>query len=130
MGNPGIILLSGALNGFLTVALGAFAAHGLKEKLEPALLTTFQTGVTYHGLHSLALLLTGLLALQLDSNKIRWAGWFFLAGIFLFSGSLYLLAVTGSRSLGIVTPFGGIAFLAGWTSLALATWDISKRDNK
>lgn len=113
-----LFLLLAGINGFLSVALGAFAAHGLQDRLEPSLLATFETGVQYHMYHSLALLGVGLLALQIPSDRIiQLTGWLFLIGIVLFSGSLYVLALTGIRWLGAITPFGGVAFLAGWASL-------------
>lgn len=112
-------LIVAAANGFLSVTLGAFAAHGLKARLDESLLTTFQTGVQYHMYHSLALI--GIAALSLyfpaDSN-LKLSGNLFLAGIVLFSGSLYLLALSGVRWLGAITPIGGLFFLAGWAMLA------------
>lgn len=110
----------GAVNGFLAVALGAFAAHGLKGLLGPGLLDVFRTGVDYQAIHALALLAVGILGAQAHdrSGALRVAGWAFLVGIVLFSGSLYLLALTGTRWLGAVTPFGGTAFLVGWAALA------------
>ena len=103
----------GAALMFLAVALGAFAAHGLKARLTPDMLAVFETGVRYHAWHAL-----GLIALGSGRGPDR-AGWCFLAGIALFSGSLYLLALTGVRKLGMVTPFGGLLFLAGWAIFAL-----------
>ena len=111
-------LLFGAISGFLTVAFGAFAAHGLKDMLSAGMLATFQTGVEYQGLHALALLMIGMLGRGADTRGLRLAGWSFVIGILLFSGSLYLLALTETRWLGIVTPFGGTAFLVGWAALA------------
>ena len=111
-------LLFGAISGFLTVAFGAFAAHGLKDVLSPAMLATFQTGVEYQGLHALALLIVGMLGRGANKTGLRLAGWSFVTGILLFSGSLYLLALTEIRWLGIITPFGGTAFLVGWAALA------------
>lgn len=111
-------LVLGAINGFLAVAFGAFAAHGLKDVLSEGLLDVFQTGVDYQALHALALLLVGLLAQSGPSQGLRLAGWAFATGILLFSGSLYLLALTDARWLGAITPFGGTAFLIGWAALA------------
>ena len=117
------ILVIGALGGFLSVLLGAFAAHGLRSRLAPEMLAVFQTGVQYQFFHSLALLMTGLLAVQLgESAGLRWSGTLFLAGILLFSGSLYVLALSGVKWLGAVTPFGGTCFLAGWLVLAISLW--------
>jgi uncharacterized membrane protein YgdD (TMEM256/DUF423 family) len=111
-------LLLGAINGFLAVAFGAFAAHGLKDLLSPGLLEVFQTGVEYQALHGLALLLVGLLGRSERLDGLVVAGWAFATGILLFSGSLYLLALTDARWLGMVTPLGGTAFLIGWAALA------------
>lgn len=105
----------GAVAMLLAVALGAFAAHGLKPRLSPEMMTVFETGVRYHVYHALALL--ALAALRGPDR----AGWCFLAGIVLFSGSLYLLALTGERRLGMITPVGGLLFLAGWLVLAFRT---------
>ena len=114
-----LALLLGAASGFLAVALGAFAAHGLKHRLEPSLLAVFDTAVEYQAMHGLALLLVGLLARDgAGSRALTTAGWAFAIGILLFSGSLYLLALTGIRWLGAITPFGGTAFLVGWAALA------------
>jgi len=118
----GIWLVLGATGGLLTVALGAFAAHGLRDLIDPDLLRVFNKGVDYQGLHSLALLITGLLLRESDLRLLHWAALAFLLGILLFSGSLYLLAVSGQRILGMITPFGGVAFLAGWVLLALGAY--------
>ncbi len=113
-------LFVGAVNGFLSVLLGAFAAHLLKSKLEPRLFDVFEVGNRYHMYHSLALLAVAWMAGRGPSSLVGIAGMCFLLGIVLFSGSLYLLAVTGIKQLGIITPFGGLAFLVGWASLAVA----------
>lgn len=105
------------------VVLGAFGAHGLKSRLTPDLLEVWQTAVQYHLWHVLALLAAGLLLLQ--APHARWlesAGWTFLAGMLVFSGSLYLMAVTGWRGLGAVTPFGGLALIAAWVMLGVGAW--------
>jgi uncharacterized membrane protein YgdD (TMEM256/DUF423 family) len=116
-------LFLGAVNGFLAVAFGAFAAHGLEGLLSPGLLEVFRTGFDYHGLHALALLAVGLFGLHVGSTRaLLWAGWAFATGILLFSGSLYLLALTDARWLGAVTPLGGTAFLLGWGALAWQAW--------
>ena len=112
----------GSLSAFLAVALGAFAAHGLKSRLEPAMLATFETGVRYHMYHALALLAVGWACTRWPGTAANASGWLFIAGTVLFSGSLYALALTGTRSLGAITPFGGAAFLAGWLCLAWAAW--------
>jgi uncharacterized membrane protein YgdD (TMEM256/DUF423 family) len=117
-------LLVGALNGFLSVAAGAFGAHALKAGLGPDLLAVFETAARYHMYHALALVAVGLLsALRppgLSPGLLNGAGWAFLVGTLLFSGSLYALALTGVRGLGAITPLGGLGFLAGWALLALA----------
>jgi uncharacterized membrane protein YgdD (TMEM256/DUF423 family) len=114
----------GSLFGALGVALGAFGAHSLKRRLTAERLETFETGVRYHLVHSLALLGTALAAGRWpDSGLPAFAGWLFLAGILLFSGSLYLLVSTGRRWLGAITPLGGLAFIGGWICLALAAWN-------
>ncbi|RON18979.1 hypothetical protein BK660_19050 [Pseudomonas brassicacearum] len=115
-------LMLAAFFGFTGVALGAFAAHGLKNRLTPEYLAIFHTGVTYQLVHTLALLGVALLATQISGRLITWAGASFAIGILLFSGSLYLLTLTGVSKLGIVTPFGGLAFLIGWMCLGLAAW--------
>lgn len=112
-----IIILAG-INGFLAVSLGAFAAHGLRARLSPELLTTFQTGVQYHMYHALALLGIGVLMINFPAtNLLRMSAWLMLAGIVLFSGSLYLLSITGVRWLGAITPLGGVCFLVAWAQL-------------
>jgi uncharacterized membrane protein YgdD (TMEM256/DUF423 family) len=113
-------LLIGALAGFLGVALGAFGAHGLRARLSPEMLAVFETGVRYQMYHALAIILVGLIAARLDGWLIRAAGWSFSVGIVLFSGSLYSLAISGITILGAITPFGGLAFLVGWTFLIAA----------
>ena len=115
-------LVSGAIFGFLSVAFGAFGAHALKTLLSPYSLDIFQKAVHYQASHTLALLLTGLLLQQYPLASLRWAGGFFIAGILLFSGSLYLLAMTDIRILGAITPVGGLSFLIGWLLLAIGCW--------
>ncbi|MBG4271876.1 DUF423 domain-containing protein [Pseudomonas aeruginosa] len=119
-------LLLAAFFGFTGVALGAFAAHGLKKQLSAEYLAVFQTGVHYQLIHALALFGVALLATRLDGRLdgrlVSAAGGLFTLGILLFSGSLYLLALSGVGKLGIVTPFGGVSFLAGWLCLGLAAW--------
>ena len=114
-------LILGAINAFLAVVLGAFGAHALKATLSPDMLAVYHTAVQYHSWHALGLIATGLIAERLPhSRAIAAAGWAMCAGIVLFCGSLYLLAVTGERWLGAVTPFGGFAFLAAWALVAFA----------
>lgn len=108
---------------FVGVAAGAFGAHALRARLAPDALSIWQTAVQYHLWHALGLLAAGLLLLQRpDSAPLGVASWLFVAGIALFSGSLYALALMGTRGLGALTPIGGIAFLAGWAAIAWAVW--------
>ncbi|TKJ66661.1 DUF423 domain-containing protein [Pseudomonas viridiflava] len=118
-------LMLAAFFGFTGVALGAFAAHGLKGRLTAEYLTIFQTGVLYQLVHALALLGVAVLAAQLPGRLVTWAGISFAIGILLFSGSLYALTLSGISKLGIITPFGGLAFLFGWATLGLAAWRLS-----
>jgi uncharacterized membrane protein YgdD (TMEM256/DUF423 family) len=120
-------LLLSALAGFTGVALGAFAAHGLKNRLSPEHLAVFQTGSHYQLIHALALFGVALLALQAPGRLVNLAGGSFALGILLFSGSLYLLTLSGIGGLGIITPFGGLAFLAGWLCLGLTAWRLPGR---
>jgi len=115
-------LLLSAFAGFTGVALGAFAAHGLKNRLSSEYLTVFQTGTHYQLIHALALFGVALLTLHAPGRLLQAAGGFFALGILLFSGSLYLLSLTGISKLGIITPFGGLAFLAGWACLGVVAW--------
>ncbi|HSZ11965.1 MAG TPA: DUF423 domain-containing protein [Rhizomicrobium sp.] len=111
-----------AINGFLAVAAGAFGAHGLQGRLDPHAMSVFETGARYHMYHALAIAVAAFAMRDNATVPAQTAAAFFLAGIVLFSGSLYLLALTGNRALGIVTPFGGLAFLAGWAALAYAAF--------
>ncbi|WP_095101032.1 DUF423 domain-containing protein [Pseudomonas sp. Irchel 3A5] len=115
-------LMLAAFFGFTGVALGAFAAHALKSRLSPEYLAIFHTGVLYQLIHALAILGVAVLAAQLPGRLMTWAGFSFALGIVLFSGSLYLLTLTGISKLGIITPFGGLAFLVGWALLGLTAW--------
>ena|SRR5438132_289613 len=117
-------LLAGAIAAFVAVGFGAFGAHGLRGRLTPDMLAVFETGVRYHMYHALALLLTAALVPRIEGKAIVAAGWLFVAGIVLFSGSLYLLAVTGVTVLGAITPIGGVAFLAGWALLAVSAFTL------
>lgn len=114
-----LFLFLGGLLGFLGVGLGAFGAHVLKAKLSPELLVTFETGARYHLIHAGALVWVGILIERHAHRALSVAGWAFFGGVLLFSGSLYLLAITGVRWLGAITPLGGVAFLLGWASLAV-----------
>jgi len=116
-----IAILVGSAAMFVAVALGAFGAHALRARLTPDMTAVWQTAVQYHAWHALAILAVGMLLLQWPGQRaVEIAGWLFVAGIVLFSGSLYAMALTGVRGLGAVTPFGGVAFLAGWAALVWA----------
>ena len=110
-------LFLAAVNGFLAVAFGAFAAHGLTQRLDAHSLSVFDTGARYHMVHALAMGLAAL-AMPAAPGRAKVAAGMFLSGIILFSGSLYLLALTGVLTFALVTPFGGLCFLAGWAALA------------
>jgi len=111
--NP--LIAVGALNAAIAVAAGAFAAHGLRERLEPRALEIFETGARYQMYHAFAIIIAGLVV-------ARTAGWLFQAGIVLFSGSLYALALSDVKVLGAITPFGGLAFIVGWLWLGWTAW--------
>lgn len=114
-------LILGGINAALVVMLGAIGAHGLKTRLTAEMLAVYQTAVHYHLFHALGLLAVGLVASQVaDSVWLKWSGWLMLLGIILFSGSLYVLSVSGLRWLGVVTPFGGVAFIAAWIVFVIA----------
>ncbi len=116
---PRIFLMLGAINAFLCVAFGAFGAHGLKLRLSADMLTVYQTGVQYHFYHALGLIMVGLVLLHFPKSRtVVLSGWLMLAGIVLFSVSLYALSLTGIRELGAITPLGGMAFLSAWILLA------------
>ena len=113
-------LFLAGVNGAVAVLAGAFAAHVLGSRLDPRMLSAFNTAATYHLVHSLALAIAALAARGAARKRANIAATLFLAGMILFCFSLYLLALTGARVLGFVTPFGGLAFVAGWLFLALA----------
>jgi uncharacterized membrane protein YgdD (TMEM256/DUF423 family) len=113
----------GAVAAAVAVVAGAFGAHGLEARVSPDRLDTFKTGVTYHMYHALALLVVGWAASQWTATPIVWAGYCFIAGILIFSGSLYTLVLTDTSWLGAVTPIGGVAFIAGWLLFA---WGVMK----
>jgi uncharacterized membrane protein YgdD (TMEM256/DUF423 family) len=115
----------GCLSAAVAVSLGAFGAHGLRGRLVPDMLMTFEIGVRYQMYHALALLAVGLALSRWPSSTLTVAAWLFVAGTLVFSGSLYALALTGQRWLGAVTPLGGAAFIAGWLALAWAVWSRS-----
>ena len=115
-----LIICCGALSAALSVILGAFAAHALKSRMPPETLAVFQTGVQYQFYHSLGLILIGLsVQVTKASALLTSAGWLMLAGMLLFSGSLYLISFSGIRSFGLITPVGGTAFIVAWLLLAI-----------
>ena len=116
----------GSVSALLAVAAGAFGAHALKTRLPPALFSSFEVGSRYHMYHALALLATAWAASRWPGSAVSAAGYLFIAGTILFSGSLYAMCLSGIRWLGAVTPLGGLAFLAGWACLAWAAW---RREN-
>jgi uncharacterized membrane protein YgdD (TMEM256/DUF423 family) len=114
-----LFLSFAAISGFLSVCLGAFAAHGLKHQIPPESLAIWQTGVQYQMHHALALLAVGLLYQTQASKALKLSGLAFILGSFLFSGSLYALALGASKALGVITPLGGLTFLVGWAALVV-----------
>jgi len=116
------ILIIGAVMAGIGVAAGAFGAHGLRPILSEKMMAVFETGVRYHLVHAMAMLIAGLSAHWFSRRVFLKAGWSFFLGIFIFSGSLYALALTDTRTLGMLTPLGGLAFLIGWGFLAWGYW--------
>lgn len=120
-----LFLTLASLSAMTAVIFGAFGAHALKERLDDYSLGVFETAVQYHFYHSLALLAVGILALQLPAHSLlKSSGWLFFLGIIVFSGSLYILSMTGVKWLGAITPLGGLAFIAGWACLAAFSWKL------
>jgi len=117
-----VFATAGALSAFIAVAAGAFGAHMLRSRLSAELLAVFETAARYQMYHALALIAVAFALARWPTPATRAAGWLFIAGTLVFSGSLYLLALTGTRWLGAVTPLGGLCFLAGWLALAAAAW--------
>jgi uncharacterized membrane protein YgdD (TMEM256/DUF423 family) len=115
-----LFVAAGALSAFIAVGAGAFGAHALRARLTPDLLAVFETGARYQMYHALALVAAAWVVSRWPGPLAVWAGWLFLAGTIVFSGSLYALALTGVRWLGAITPLGGLCFLAGWLCLAIA----------
>lgn len=111
---------AGGLLMLLDVALGAFGAHGLKQRISPEMLAVFETGARYQAYHALALFVVAWLASQWPGRSVDAAGWCFVAGIVIFSGSLYALAISGVKALGAVTPIGGLLLMAGWLCVLLS----------
>jgi len=129
--HPARFIAIGALAAMLAVLLGAFGAHGLRNLVSPAELATYHTGVEYHFYAAFGLIVVGLLeskrhdgadATAAMDRGLAWAGWLMLTGIVMFSGSLYALTLTGMRSLGMITPLGGVSFMVAWAMLARAAW--------
>ena len=115
-----LFLALGCINAMLVVLIGAFGAHALKARLTVENMAVFQTGVQYHFYHAVGLILLGLIALQIPITPyLRWSGWLMLVGIVLFSGSLYALSITNIHWLGMITPFGGLAFIIAWLLLTI-----------
>ncbi|WP_339337918.1 DUF423 domain-containing protein [uncultured Oceanicoccus sp.] len=118
------LLIIAAISGLLAVMIGAFGAHGLKGRITTDLMAIFQTGVQYHFYHALALLLVGILMLQFPQlTLLKFSGWLLVAGMVIFSGSLYVMALTGIKWLGAITPIGGMAFIGGWLTMAIAIYN-------
>jgi uncharacterized membrane protein YgdD (TMEM256/DUF423 family) len=120
-----VFFLIGALSAGIGVGLGAFAAHGLRGRLDPDMLAVFETGVRYQMYHALALLAVGWASARWPGAGTSGAGWCFVAGTIAFSGSLYALSLSGQRMLGAITPFGGLAFIAGWLLLIGHLWRVT-----
>jgi uncharacterized membrane protein YgdD (TMEM256/DUF423 family) len=120
-----LFIILGSCSGMLAVVFGAFGAHALKDRLDDYGMGVFETAVQYHFYHTFALLAVGIIALsQPQSVMLKSSGWLFLIGLLIFSGSLYLISLTGMRWLGAVTPLGGLAFIGGWACLAAAAWKL------
>lgn len=116
------ILMTASVLLTLAVAIGAFGAHGLKAHLSTEMMQVYKTGVEYHFYHALGLLIIGVLSISMPSGFLNWSAIFLTVGIILFSGSLYILAVTGIKWLGAITPLGGLSFITGWMLLFVAVW--------
>jgi uncharacterized membrane protein YgdD (TMEM256/DUF423 family) len=121
-----LFLIVGSISAFLVVALGAFGAHGLRNRLSPELLDVFETAVRYQMYHAFGLVAVAWAVAQWPQSHVGLSGWMFVLGTILFSGSLYVLALTGARWLGVVTPVGGLFLLAGWGWFAWSVWKASQ----
>ena len=120
---PKTFLLLGTLNTVLCIALGAFGAHGLKQILSADMLSVYHTGVQYHFYHAFGMIVIGLLLLHFPKSRfMSISGWLMMAGIVLFSFSLYALSITGTKAFVMITPFGGVSFLSAWLLLTYAIW--------
>ena len=121
-----LFLIFGSINAATAVSMGAFGAHSLKTKITEDMLYVFQTAVQYHFYHSLGLMIIGVLAIYIKSEKyLSIAGWIMFIGIMLFSGSLYILSTTTTRWIAVITPFGGIAFIISWVFITITIWKCS-----
>jgi uncharacterized membrane protein YgdD (TMEM256/DUF423 family) len=122
-------IIVGSIMMLLAVAIGAFGAHIVKTRIDADALAVYETGVKYHMIHAVGLLILALAAGQWGaSTHLKWAARLLFTGIILFSGSLYVLSLAGIRVLGAITPLGGVCFIAGWLLLALAAWGLKKED--
>jgi len=117
-----VFFVLGALSAFIGVAAGAFGTHGLKIRMSAEMLSVFEVGVRYQMYHAFALIIAAWVQAKWPSSIVTTGGWFFVIGTIFFSGSLYLMSVTGVRWLGAITPLGGLAFLAGWVCIAWGAW--------
>lgn len=126
---PKLTLITGSTLMALAVGFGAFGAHIVQDMLTPERFDVYQTAVQYHFYHALGLLILGAVSLKIHSSKwLQWSGWLFLAGILIFSGSLYLLTLTDTGWLGMITPFGGAAFILGWIFFAIGVYNLKPDD--
>ena len=125
-----LFVVAGALNGFFAVVMGAFGAHALRGETPDTLLRAFETSAQYQGIHALAFIAVGILLNFRESRCLVAAGWALLAGVLLFCGSLYGMALSGTRALGAITPLGGIGFLAGWLLFAMGAWRGTARSTR
>ncbi|MEI6141665.1 MAG: DUF423 domain-containing protein [Mariniphaga sp.] len=123
-----LFLVLSAISGALAVLLGAFGAHLLKQIITPELLEVYKTGVQYHFYHTFALLAVGIIGRQYPSAILKWSGYLFIAGIVIFSGFLYLLAITGIKALGLIVPIGGLSLVAAWICLLIHCLKIKSRN--
>ncbi len=118
-----LFLMMASFSGLLAVLIGAFGAHGLKQKLAEDMMAVYQTGVQYHFYHTFGLLAVGILLQQFPhTGAFKLSGWMMVVGMVMFSGSLYLLAITGTRWLGAITPIGGLAFIIAWAAMAVGVY--------
>jgi uncharacterized membrane protein YgdD (TMEM256/DUF423 family) len=117
-----LILMTASVLLALAVVIGAFGAHGLKSHLSTEMIQVYKTGVEYHFYHALGLLLIGVLSISMPSGFLNWSAFLLAVGIVLFSGSLYIMAITGIKWFGAITPLGGLSFIAGWILLFVAVW--------